>query len=525
MRPPEGRAGSGHARGEGQITTGERATVEEGRFHTEGFLGVNSSSWVPAGLRLGDVNPKHGRGRARHPLEGKNPPAASAHKRSLIRLVSARKRPTGSGRPEAEAGVRLARLREPVVARHLPCDNGPALTSWSPVEARPMAPVSRSRSPEDTPGSQRRRRSSPGSSRSRPQTRGREGLGPPWGRSAGAPYLRGGSGSRQPSGLHDYAFSSPFSTRGGGHRYHHRNYAGDRQWAEHHDAKESSRQRRLEERERIGELGAPEVWGLSPEHPEPDSDEHSPVEGEGVKTRKISSSSDSSSEGKRKKKTSHSKNKKRKKNSKRKYKKYYGNSDSNSDPDTNCSSDDGKKRTKKVKNKEKKKKHRDGNNKKRKSKKSGKQPNDSSYKDCEGELPEDNWIEHSDITDLIGPEAPAFHTSQDEKPLNYGHALLPGEGAAMAEYVKAGKRIPRRGEIGLTSEEIASFECSGYVMSGSRHRRMEAVRLRKENQIYSADEKRALASFNQEERRKRENNILASFREMVYRKTKGKDDK
>nr|KAF6492659.1 NFKB activating protein [Molossus molossus] len=56
-------------------------------------------------------------------------------------------------------------------------------------------------------------------------------------------------------------------------------------------------------------------------------------------------------------------------------------------------------------------------------------------------------------------------------PLNesYGHALLPGEGAAMAEYVKAGKRIPRRGEIGLTSEEIASFECSGYVMSGSRY--------------------------------------------------------
>lgn len=52
---------------------------------------------------------------------------------------------------------------------------------------------------------------------------------------------------------------------------------------------------------------------------------------------------------------------------------------------------------------------------------------------------------------------------------SYGHALLPGEGAAMAEYVKAGKRIPRRGEIGLTSEEIASFESSGYVMSGSRY--------------------------------------------------------
>lgn len=46
---------------------------------------------------------------------------------------------------------------------------------------------------------------------------------------------------------------------------------------------------------------------------------------------------------------------------------------------------------------------------------------------------------------------------------------MPGEGAAMAEYVKAGKRIPRRGEIGLTSDEIANFEKSGYVMSGSRY--------------------------------------------------------
>lgn len=108
--------------------------------------------------------------------------------------------------------------------------------------------------------------------------------------------------------------------------------------------------------------------------------------------------------------------------------------------------------------------------------------------------------------------------------MNYGHALLPGEGAAMAEFVKAGKRIPRRGEIGLTSDEIASFESQGYVMSGSRHRRMEAVRLRKENQIYSADEKRALASFNKEERSKRENRILAGFREMIYRKT-NKDHK
>ena len=38
----------------------------------------------------------------------------------------------------------------------------------------------------------------------------------------------------------------------------------------------------------------------------------------------------------------------------------------------------------------------------------------------------------------------------------------------MAEYVKAGKRIPRRGEIGLTSSEIEDYEQHGFVMSGSR---------------------------------------------------------
>ena len=51
---------------------------------------------------------------------------------------------------------------------------------------------------------------------------------------------------------------------------------------------------------------------------------------------------------------------------------------------------------------------------------------------------------------------------------SYGGALLPGEGEAMAAYVESGKRIPRRGEIGLTSDEISAFESAGYIMSGSR---------------------------------------------------------
>jgi len=120
----------------------------------------------------------------------------------------------------------------------------------------------------------------------------------------------------------------------------------------------------------------------------------------------------------------------------------------------------------------------------------------------------------------IGPQLPNRVTLTHKE---LGAALLPGEGAAMAAYVADGKRIPRRGEIGLTSNEITKFEDEGWVMSGSRHRRMEAVRLRKENQIYSADEKRALATFSKEERQKRENKILGQFREMVHDKLNKQD--
>lgn len=123
----------------------------------------------------------------------------------------------------------------------------------------------------------------------------------------------------------------------------------------------------------------------------------------------------------------------------------------------------------------------------------------------------------------FGPEPDNLLKTLDgkNKPMDFGRALLPGEGAAMAKYVEEGLRIPRRGEIGLTSDEIEKFEDAGFVMSGSRHRRMEAVRLRKENQIYSADEKRALAKFNHEVRSKREDQLMTQFRELIRTKQKG----
>ena len=68
--------------------------------------------------------------------------------------------------------------------------------------------------------------------------------------------------------------------------------------------------------------------------------------------------------------------------------------------------------------------------------------------------------------EVVGPLQKS-HVTLSQK--DFGKALLPGEGAAMAAYVAEGKRIPRRGEIGLTSDQIASFESVGYVMSGSRY--------------------------------------------------------
>ncbi|RUS34015.1 ras-induced vulval development antagonist-domain-containing protein [Jimgerdemannia flammicorona] len=123
----------------------------------------------------------------------------------------------------------------------------------------------------------------------------------------------------------------------------------------------------------------------------------------------------------------------------------------------------------------------------------------------------------------VGPTPMLIHDDViDER--SYGGALLPGEGSAMAAYVAEGKRIPRRGEIGLTSNEIENYEKVGYVMSGSRHRRMNAVRLRKENQIISAEEKRLLLAHAQEQKMKRENEIISGFRERLWDKMKGKED-
>jgi hypothetical protein len=103
---------------------------------------------------------------------------------------------------------------------------------------------------------------------------------------------------------------------------------------------------------------------------------------------------------------------------------------------------------------------------------------------------------------------------------NYGSDMMPGEGTAMAGFVSQGQRIPRRGEIGLDSDQITRFETAGYVMSGSRHHLMNAVRMRKENQVISVEEKKMISQMALEERIKREEEIIKTFKAMVDEKLK-----
>ncbi|KXN90452.1 hypothetical protein AN958_04124 [Leucoagaricus sp. SymC.cos] len=135
------------------------------------------------------------------------------------------------------------------------------------------------------------------------------------------------------------------------------------------------------------------------------------------------------------------------------------------------------------------------------------------------ESPQESDSDDSDVGPRPLPKATATK-KLDERA--YGGALLRGEGSAMAAFLQEGTdvRIPRRGEIGLTSGEIAQFENVGYVMSGSRHRRMNAVRMRKENQVISAEEKRGILKLQREERERRETILREEFSDLVNEKLK-----
>ncbi|XP_021372057.1 NKAP family protein CG6066-like [Mizuhopecten yessoensis] len=319
------------------------------------------------------------------------------------------------------------------------------------------------------------------------------------------PEWRWGNGPPEENGYRNRGDNGGRQNRGGFQGHGGRGHEGKGVKQTHNQQLPEFLESRRCERERIGVCGAHEIWGASPSH-------------------LLDSESDEENMGKKKQRKSRKESE----------------SESQSDDDSSDSEDtelqnssQARKKIKDVTPKKKKssRKHGKKYKKEKKSKKARKKKkiseSDSESDSDSGEEEEIVWVEkkkkiEGEVSDedVVGPSEHV--ESSITKQLDYGKALLPGEGAAMAAYIAEGKRIPRRGEIGLTSNEIVSFEDIGYVMSGSRHRRMEAVRLRKENQIYSADEKRALAKFNHEERSKRETKILSQFKEMVRKKTGNK---
>jgi len=200
-------------------------------------------------------------------------------------------------------------------------------------------------------------------------------------------------------------------------------------------------EKRRYEREKIGLAGVPEVWGkLLPEPDEEDSD----LESEKEQTEDKSTTDMSKEKGHKRK---HHKSKHHKSKHHKKHKKHH---------------------KKSKKSKSKKAKHSG----------SDESSSDTGSSDAsDSEEAEPIWMEKKNLhadgdghdPDIIGPELEVDTTNDHLTTKDFGKALLPGEGAAMAAYIAEGKRIPRRGEIGLTSDEIVGYEQIGYVMSGSRY--------------------------------------------------------
>ncbi|KAJ2830299.1 hypothetical protein IWW50_000358 [Coemansia erecta] len=62
------------------------------------------------------------------------------------------------------------------------------------------------------------------------------------------------------------------------------------------------------------------------------------------------------------------------------------------------------------------------------------------------------------------------------------------------------------------------LESAGYVMSGNRYSRVSDVNVRREGQVITAEEKRQMLLQNQEERLKKESQIISEFRDMLSKK-------
>ncbi|KAF8893467.1 ras-induced vulval development antagonist-domain-containing protein, partial [Infundibulicybe gibba] len=180
-----------------------------------------------------------------------------------------------------------------------------------------------------------------------------------------------------------------------------------------------------------------------------------------------------------------------------------------SSSDSSSSEDDRRRRERKERKRARKEKDRERRREKEKRRhrrsasRSRSRPRHRSYEEEDRKKKRSSVQSHSLSQQKSGRWAPA-----------HPKCLLRGEGSAMAAFLQDGteSRIPRRGEIGLTSDEIAQYEDVGYVMSG--------MRMRKENQVISAEEKRGILKLQKEERERREAILREEFGELVNGRVK-----
>ena len=158
-----------------------------------------------------------------------------------------------------------------------------------------------------------------------------------------------------------------------------------------------------------------------------------------------------------------------------------------------------------------------------------KRPNENLHKTNENEIlkleARNKFIQENYIDESVGPQPIRVELDKkDERKFYAGTDLNKLEKETLGRYVQDGKRIPRKGEVGFSSDEIERYVSLGYVMSGDRHKKMNEATMKKEAQIYTAEEKRALAIYNLEEQQRRERNIINEMKVIWQTSKKNEED-
>eukprot|EP00388_Colpodella_angusta_P016698 GDKJ01041359.1.p1 GENE.GDKJ01041359.1~~GDKJ01041359.1.p1 ORF type:complete len:279 (-),score=44.48 GDKJ01041359.1:238-1074(-) len=122
-----------------------------------------------------------------------------------------------------------------------------------------------------------------------------------------------------------------------------------------------------------------------------------------------------------------------------------------------------------------------------------------------------------DSDSSFGPQ-PIHHSTMADKRIQQilvRQGLFKGEAEGMAAFARDGKRIPRRGEIGMDASQIEKLENIGYVMSGNRNKRMNAIRIEKEQKVLNLEKDRIASLQKIEQKFMKEHEQLAEFREIL----------